>query len=386
MPTSASRFVRFRVWRVVVPARPEIIQAPPPAAGTYQRNLSWPSRPIHLIEGETDDGLLAVGESHRAESRETVETTLRWLLGRDLASFSPPTAWMGSEVSTELPAPYPLLSAESRHDKSTWILETLWLDAVGKRAGLPAHALLGGAVRDRVPVDFWANRPTVLGFPAFFAEALSLGLKGLKVKSDASGDTVHALQEIAREIPAGFRLTIDPMCAWRNFAQARPLLEILESLPARVQVEDPFPHDAYAEWHRARSAFRLPFIYHARDAGMLTGGLREGVADAFNLGRRSAYEFVRMAAVVQFAGKDCWNGGPTPLGVIEQARLHAAASAPNCVLASDLHCAWVRQHSLVTPALTYEDGCAVVPQRPGLGVSLDHEAMANFCQERFEVA
>lgn len=44
-------------------------------------------------------------------------------------------------------------------ERSYQVMESLWLDAVGKQAGLPAHQLLGGAVRDRVLTDFWANRP-----------------------------------------------------------------------------------------------------------------------------------------------------------------------------------------------------------------------------------
>lgn len=74
------------------------------------------------------------------------------------------------------------------------------------------------------------------------------------------------------------------------------------------------------------------------------------------------------------------------MGVLQHLRLHAAACARNCVLASDLCSEWVREHTLVTPRMAYRDAGAVVPQQPGLGIELDHAAVEQYAHKHFVIA
>jgi L-alanine-DL-glutamate epimerase-like enolase superfamily enzyme len=78
-------------------------------------------------------------------------------------------------------------------------------------------------------------------------------------------------------------------------------------------------------------------------------------------------------------------GSSIEMGVLQSLRLHAASTARNCVLASDLCSDWVREHTLITPRMEYCDGGAIVPNRPGLGVDLDHEAMKPYIRGEFEI-
>jgi L-alanine-DL-glutamate epimerase-like enolase superfamily enzyme len=378
-------FTGFRVWSVVVPARHDILSAPAPAGVVYEQNLSWPDLPIHLVEGRTTAGFTAVGECGRGTPRSAVEATLRDLLGRDLLTGAPPTLWMRASEPGGLPPSYPLWSWHAAGERSYILAESLWLDAVGKASGLPAHQLLGGAVRDRVPVDFWANRPPADVLAKLVAEADRKGLRGMKLKSDAAGDTVHALVAIARDVPAGFHFTIDPMCAWRTLRESRRLFEQLASLPFEVQIEDPFAYLMIEDWRQARALGHTTIICHARDEQVLRLALREQMADALNLGGGGAYAFLQMATVAEFAGKDCWQGSALELGVLQHLHLHASACARNCLLPSDLQSEWVREHTLVTPRMHYEDGCAVLPGAPGLGVALDLDAAQRYCVDAFEV-
>ena len=63
---TALTFTSFRVWQVVVPARRDIISAP-----DYRGNVPWPDIPIHLVEGVTSEGIVAVGEADRSASQAT---------------------------------------------------------------------------------------------------------------------------------------------------------------------------------------------------------------------------------------------------------------------------------------------------------------------------
>jgi muconate cycloisomerase len=58
-------------------------------------------------------------------------------------------------------------------------------------------------------------------------------------------------------------------------------------------------------------------------------------------------------------------------------RLHASAAAPNCTMASDMCGNFVHEHSLLQEPLV-QDGYAVVPDGPGLGVELDEDAVRRY--------
>ncbi|NJN81882.1 MAG: mandelate racemase/muconate lactonizing enzyme family protein [Caldilineaceae bacterium] len=240
-------------------------------------------------------------------------------------------------------------------------------------------------MRDRVATDFWANRPTAPLLAGFVAEASGQGLSGLKMKSDADGNTAKALLAIADDIPTDFRITIDPMYAWRSFRESAHLFEALARLPFTVQIEDPFHYHAVEDWQQARRFGPLTIVCHPRREEVLHFALREQLADAYNLGGGSLAGFVRLAQVTEFQHKDCWQGSSLELGVLQHLRLHGAACARSCILASDLSSEWVREHTLVTPRMGYEGAFAKLPSLPGLGIELDHAAIDRYTQEKFEV-
>ncbi|MEZ4833829.1 MAG: enolase C-terminal domain-like protein [Caldilineaceae bacterium] len=378
-------FEKFRVFQVVVPAREDILSAPVSKSAIYSGNLSWPELPIFLVEGVTNTGITAVGETDRGTSQATLEATLHDLLGRDLLAATPATMWMSESDAVGLPSRYPYWSWEVRGERSYLLMESLWLDAVGKATGLPAHTLLGGAVRKVVPTDFWANRPSAAVMAKLIGEAQERGLRGIKMKSDGSGDTARALLEIAADVPAGFRVTIDPMTAWRSLRESARWFDALAKLDCDIQIEDPFPHQAIEDWQRARGYSPITIICHPRGEANLRLALREEMADGYNLGLGSTYNFLQMAHVIEAADKDCWQGSSLELGVGQHVRLHAAACARSCVLGSDMQSEWVREHTLITPRMAYADGGAIVPDRPGLGIELDRGAVSGYCQREFDV-
>ena len=386
MSTQPLRFTKFRVWQVVVPARQDIIGAAPSKGTLYRDNGRWPQIPVFLVEGETSAGFTALGEADRSHSRAAVEATLHDLLGRDLLAMNPATVWMEDRAANGLPMSYPFWSWQAAGPRAYFLMETLWYDAVGKAAGLPAHRLMGGAVRDVVSADFWANRPDAKTMAALVREAVDLGLQGMKMKCDSTGDTVHALLEIAQDVPHDFRFTIDPMYAWRSLRESARYFEALAALPNPIQIEDPFPYTVEDDWRRARQYSPLTIICHPRRGDIFRHAMREDLADAYNLGGGSTVEFQRMATVAEFNNKDCWQGSSIEMGVLQHLRLHASACVPNCLLASDLCSEWVREHTLVTPRMQYRDAGAILPERPGLGVELDYAAVEQYAQGYFEVA
>lgn len=380
------KFQSFQVYAVAVPARSDIV-ADSFSSGGVEVLPSWPQVPIYLVEARTCDGISVVGESARGDTEEGVVRTLRELLGRDLSTFAPASAWSSSQLPNGLPASSVLPSWTHPENRSYALMESLWLDAMGKAAGVPVCQLLGGAVRDRVEVDFWANKPDAKSLAKLVKEACELGLRGIKLKSDAAGGSALAIAEVAGDVPETFHFTIDPMCSWRTFRESRHLFAKLAKTDLDVRVEDPFSHSSISEWQRARAAFpSLTLAWHARDEAALRPVVTEDVADVVNLSMAGICGFIGSAPLVEFADKDFWAGTSLELGVQQHLRLHAAAAARRCVLPCDLQGEWVRAHSLISAPMCYEDGCAIVPASPGIGVTLDRAAIDAFLIREFEIA
>lgn len=368
-------FVRFEVDQVVVPTRLEVIA---PFASNVDVGMPWDRAPIAIVKGYTADGLMAVGEADRTVSREQVNHTLKALLHRNLLGLHPTTYWHDGKPDQPLPEMYPDSPLTKLAGYAQTLVETLWLDAVGKAAGLSAHALLGGRFRDRVRVDAWANRPESKGLAHLIEKAKSSGYKGMKLKCDKDGDTIHALAEIASSVPFGFDFTVDPMCAWRSFHESSRLFDKVAGLPFLVRIEDPFPHNAPVEWQRIRQTSQVPLIFHARSQDLLRFAIREQMADGYNVAGQPAFGFSAAAGMIAATPAHCWHGASLELGIIQLARLHACAAAPACEMASDLSSPWVREHVLLAEFPKVSDGTISVPNLPGLGAELDEAAIAHY--------
>lgn len=379
-------FQKFQIFEVIVPAHSVILSAPEPKGNTYKDNLRWDHRSICLVEATLSNGLVAVGEALRTESAECVKTTLEFLKGKAIQDFHPVTLWKSNNLPDGLPLPYflPSSSAQTGHKMSYSLIETLWYDAAGKSANLPAHALLGGKFHDSIPVDFWANRPEANTLCTLVEQAVSLGLRGMKLKSDGTGDTAETIIRAAADLPSWFHFTIDPMCSWRSLRESRSRLDRLQNLQRSFILEDPFNWYHQQDWQLLKQQYSITLATHARDEVILRHSIKNELASIYNLGATST-GFSRQGSTLQLFGFDCWMGSSLELGVMQHLRLHIASTTPNCVLPSDFQSEWVREHTLITQRMQYEDGHAIVPDRPGLGVDLDHAAVKSYLQSSVSI-
>ena len=87
------------------------------------------------------------------------------------------------------------------------------------------------------------------------------------------------------------------------------------------------------------------------------------------------FEFVSLAKVAELSGLPCWHGSEVDLGILEASALHACAAAAACTLPSDLFGELVRVDDLIVEPIQFDKGYALVPHGPGLGVTLDREAL-----------
>ena len=284
---TALTFTEFRIWQVVVPARQDIIGASPPQGSIYREGLTWPEIPIHLVEGVTSEGFTAVGRGRPGSSagngRRDVARSPRTQSAGDVAVDRLDADQGAQRFATELPG---LVVGGSRRPALLPARVTV-VRRDGQASGLPAHRLMGGAVRDVVPADYWANRPTAKTLAKLVTEAQELGLKGIKMKCDSQGDMVNAVLEIAGDVDPGFRFTIDPMYAWRSFREsARFLREAGEDRAAGADRGSLSNHSGGRLATRPKQVGPMTLVVHPRGTGAFPAGAAGGTGRCLQPGRR----------------------------------------------------------------------------------------------------
>ena len=265
----------------------------------------------------------------------------------------------------------------------TAAFEMMLHDWLGKRTGCRMADLLGGPVRQHVPVDGWCGRQTTQDLRRIVGQFVTRGFKGIKMKSKIGDPTLEQIQAIKEVGGEDFGITIDPMWQWLNPHDALHMLKQLEPLAKNLRIEDPFPWEQPEMWQRVRQVVAIPLVLHTRTMAVLKHGLQHGYADNFNCSGYIA-EFISLAHAVEVAGYSCWHGSALELGVGQASILHQAAVARSCTMPSDLQGALIREHTLVTWDWPYANGQIALPPGPGLGVELDQDAIAHYRTSKAE--
>jgi muconate cycloisomerase len=350
------KITKIDVHKVVIPMPPGTVHSP------RWGKPEWDEVPKFILKVHTDTGLFGIGESYRGVARAEVDAAVQALLGVD-------------------PLRLPLSNLPIARNGAYDGFEIALFDLVGKAVGWPVHQLLGGAHRDRVLVDYWCGQKTPEDIAETARTGWAKGFKGLKMKCTLEDPMVERVQAIAAAAPQ-MKITIDP-----NFRFYRPgaTLELARQLEGyNIEVfEDPTPRNDlswYVFMRQELKKLKIPLALHLSTPGEVVAALQQDCIDCFNLGG-GMVEFVRMAYIAEAAGKPVWHGSGVDLGILDMAYVHACAAARNCTMASDIIGNFLREDDLIVEPIRFEDGYAVVPQAPGLGVVLDEDAV-----ERYRVA
>ena len=179
--------------------------------------------------------------------------------------------------------------AAKRNNAAKAAVETALFDAVGKTLGLPASALLGGAVRDRIPV-LWT---LASGDPAQEVEEARAKLDArlhrtfkVKIGAQAPEADMARMRHLARALEGRAELIVDANQAWDETVSIRCLPQLAE-MGVRL-VEQPVPAWNVGAMARLRARPGTPplladecvFDHHDMLAVASCGGRGRGLAQA----------------------------------------------------------------------------------------------------------
>ena len=164
------KITNVEIWTVVVPTIPGRVHSPQCVAET-----GWDQMPKHILRLNTDTELVGIGETGRGVAIEDVREGARLLLGHDPEALTLQDIFASRSDGAET---FPDVGTGPAYDA----FEMAVFDLVGHARRMPVHALLGGAVRDRVRADYWMGQQTPEDGKRTVERALEQGFKGIKIK------------------------------------------------------------------------------------------------------------------------------------------------------------------------------------------------------------
>ncbi|GAA1558174.1 enolase C-terminal domain-like protein [Actinomadura kijaniata] len=248
-------------------------------------------------------------------------------------------------------------------------------DLAGRLAGWPVHALLGGRVRDRVPIAWVVGLGTLDEMAAEAAAHAARGFRHIKVKGghDPARD-LELVRAVRAVLPADAELCLDANEGY-DATTALPTLARMADAGLTL-LEQPLPHWDVTGMARLRERLEVRVmadesVRSPQDALEI---VRRGAADVLNikvLKVGGLHRALRVAAVAEAAGIAVKIGSMPELGVATLAALHLAAALPGATVPADLvGPLLVDAEPLAPGAFAVADGSVAVPTAPGLGHDL----------------
>lgn len=251
-------------------------------------------------------------------------------------------------------------------------------DLAGKALGVPVTQLLGGRVRDRIPLAWAVGLGTVGEMVAEAAQYADAGFGTIKLK-------IGRDPELDLEVVRQVRAAIGPETAIRVDANqgydtitARRVLPKMEAFDLQL-IEQPL-----ARWNLEGMAE----LCRRMDTPIMADESLHSLQDAFELARRGAadilnikllkpgglYRSKQVAAVAEASGLACLVGSMPELGLGTAAGAHFAASAAVVRYPSELIGPLMFDGDILAGnpfgELQRVPGALTVPDGPGLGVEL----------------
>ena len=294
----------------------------------------------------------------------------------------------------------PYMAAASGIEMALW-------DLAGKALGLPIHQLLGGKIRDRVPVYMHAASPKIGRdlVDRLKLRALKVGLDysnddwsidkgfekrkrfGLHLTNNQVDDTVNFFAGFRKELGMDTELGLELHAHYDLEGGLKICQQVEQYRP--LFVEEPTTSDNVESMVRIRNNSRVPIAAGENIYGRAgfrpflekqalsiiqpdfckTGGLMEGL------------KIAAMAETYNVAVAP--HGVCTPLGTMGMN--HVCAVIPNFLIQEFTHYENKLFTELVEPVKLEADGYLAVPNAPGIGVELNEAAVKERLEPEFKM-
>lgn len=341
--------------------------------------------PKTIVEVKTDAGITGVGETpsdtHAAIINGSLGPTLK---GKD------PFDIMDCETSCVPEWRSALNMADASTARAFGGVEIALWDIKGKALSIPIYEILGGQVRSEVSFsEYFSYRMCSDGTPG--EQSIkdivdyciqqnrthgSTFFEG-KVGHNTPSQDLEMISALRKEFGDEITIRLDANYGWSPATASRMLRELE---PLNIQsIEDPV--FGFENMARLRRNTSIPFSTHEIDVphAVASGAPDSFVANIAALG--GIRDTLRIAHACDVMGLDFWFYSGDA-GIMTAAYLQVAAAIPSIRGPHQSLGRWQSMDVIDEDLLNPQNGVVPVPQRPGLGVTLNQESLAT-CHEHY---
>ncbi len=249
----------------------------------------------------------------------------------------------------------------------------LW-DLKGKALNTPVYNLLGGKIRDQVKVYVHAGSPesAVKAVKSGFNIIKLGGIKNIVSKTEAVRQAVGNDVDIAVDLHGP---------AWLTPKDAISVGRALEEY-GLLFLEDPVAPESPEGLRAVGQSVNIPLAAGERKGGiwsykeLLSLGVNVLQPDTGRCGGITQMKKIATLAEAEFATVAPHAGSLGPVG--EYAALHVMANIPNCLSMERFQRDCDLKEQIIDYPIDVVDGKLVVPDRPGLGVTINKDLVSKY--------
>jgi len=356
-------------------------------------SLTTPIGVYVIIKLHTDEGLIGFGEApvlkdwggdHGKYFGETPQTTIHIindilapaLAGQDPCRFEALHALMDKAVKG-----YPYCKAA---------IDAALYDVVGKKFAMPAYQLLGGLVRERVPIAHSLGLMEIDKAVDEAMQAKAEGVKTIKLKGGVEQKRdIELVRRIREAIGPELNICVD---ANQGYPTAKAAVRITKAMEEYNLLYMEQPVEGIEQMAEVARRVDTPIMadesaWTPQDVIEIVQKKAADMISIYTTKPGGMFKAKNVAAVAEAAGLKCNVNGSVETGVGNAANLHLAASTGvvtyGCVVPVSTPkgkgkggiAGIYYQDDIIVEPFAYSDGDIVVSPKPGLGIELDEDKL-----------
>ncbi len=359
-------------------------------------SLTTPIGVYVIIKLHTDEGLIGLGEApvlkdwggdHGKYFGETPQTTTHMindilapaLAGQDPCRFEVLHALMDKAVKG-----YPYCKAA---------IDAALYDVVGKALEIPAYQLLGGLVRERVPIAHSLGLMEIDQAVDEAMQAKAEGVKTIKLKGGVEQKRdIELVRRVREAIGPELNICVD---ANQGYPTAKAAVKITRAMDEYNLLYMEQPVEGIDQMAQVTRRVDTPIMadesaWTPQDAIEIAQKKAADMISIYTTKPGGIFKAKKVAAVAEAAGLKCNVNGSVETGVGNAANLHLAASTGivsyGCVVPVSTPkgkgkggiAGIYYQDDVIAEPFEYSNGDVILSSKSGLGVELDEDKLKHY--------
>ncbi|SMC99112.1 muconate/chloromuconate family cycloisomerase [Primorskyibacter flagellatus] len=342
-------------------------------------NTEFSKREFVLVRVRLANGIEGIGEAAVLGGPRWAEESVESIQAVVTRYLSP--ALIGCPAARPAEVAARMSRAAFRNNSAKGAIETATFDALARSLDLSVTTLLGGALRESVPV-LWAlaSGDADQEVEEARAKLATREHRDFKIKLGfASPEAdLRRLQKLRDEVPEMRRLIVDVNQAWSE-ADCRRYLPILKELQVDL-IEQPLPGDDFEGMARVAAQSPIPLMVDeaAFSHREITRAGTMGCGSVYSLKLVKSGGLMALsqaARVAESSGMELYGGCLLEGSIGAAAHLAVFATLPRLPWGCEHFGPRLHVSEIVRDPLVIEDFHLRVPQGPGLGVHLDEDRL-----------